>query len=77
MVFPVVTYGCKSWTIKKVEHQRVDAFKIVVLEKTFKSPFNSKEIQPVNPQRNQPWIFTRRTDAEVEPPIVWSFDANN
>ena len=53
MVFPVVTYGCESWTIKKVEHQRIDAFKIVVLEKTFKSPFNSKEIQPVNPQRNQ------------------------
>ena len=53
MVFPVVMYGCESWTIKKAEHQRVDAFKLV-LEKTFESPLDKKEIKPVNPKGNQP-----------------------
>ena len=46
MVFPVVMYGCESWTIKKAERQRTDAFKLV-LEKTLESPFDCKEIQPV------------------------------
>ena len=54
MVFPVVMYGCESWTIKKAEHQRIDAFEIVVLEKSLDSPLDSKEIKPVNPKRNQP-----------------------
>ena len=53
MVFPVVMYGCESWTIKKAEHQRID-FQTVVLEKTLESPLNSKEIKPVNPKGNQP-----------------------
>ena len=47
MVFPIVTYGCESWTIKKAEHQRIDAFELV-LEKTLKSPLDCKEIQPDN-----------------------------
>ena len=55
MVFPVVMYGCESWTIRKAEHQRIDAFVVlVVLEKTSESPLNSKEIQPVNLKENQP-----------------------
>ena len=53
MVFPLVVYGCKSWTIKKAEHQRIDCFRAVVLEKTLESPLDSKEIQPVSPKRNQ------------------------
>ena len=53
MVSPVVMNGCKSWTIKKVEHQRIDAFELWSLEKTFENPLNSKEIQPVNPKVNQ------------------------
>ena len=53
MVFLVVMYGCDSWTIKKAEHQRIDAFGIVVLKKTLESPLNCKEIQPVNPKGNQ------------------------
>ena len=52
MVFPVVMYGCESWTIKKAEHQRIDSFEMV-LEKTLESPLDSKEIRPVNPKRNQ------------------------
>ena len=53
-VFPVVMYGCESWTIRKAEHQRVDAFKLWVLEKTLKNSLVSKEIKPVNPKGNQP-----------------------
>ena len=52
MVFPVVMYGCESWTIKKTECRRIDAF-TVVLEKTLESSLDSKEIQPVTPKGNQ------------------------
>ena len=51
MVFPVVMYGCESWTIKKAEHRSIEAFE---LEKTLESPLDSKEIKPVNPKGNQP-----------------------
>ena len=77
MVFPVVTYGCESWTIKKAEHQRIDAFWTVVLEKTLESPLDCKEIQPVCPQGNQSWIFIGRTDAETEALILWPRDVKN
>ena len=53
MVFLVVMYGCKSWTIKKVEHQGADAFFTVVLEKIHESSLDCKEIKPVNHKRNQ------------------------
>ena len=53
MVFPVVMYGCESWTVKKAECQRIDAFELVVLEKTLESPLDCKEIKPVNPTGNQ------------------------
>ena len=46
----------------------------MVLEKTLESPLDCKEIQPVNPKGNQPWIFIGRTDAEVEAPILWPPD---
>ena len=52
MVFPVVMYGCESWTIKKAECQYVDAFELW-LEKTLESPFDCKEIKPVHPKGNQ------------------------
>ena len=50
MVFPVVMYGCESWTVKKAECRRIDAFKTVVLQKTHESPLDCKEIQPVHPK---------------------------
>ena len=56
MVFPVVMYGCESWTIKKAECWRIDAFTLV-LEKTLENPLDCKEIQPVHPKGNQSWIF--------------------
>ena len=52
MVFPIVIYGSESWTLKKAEHQRIDAL-FVVSEKTHESPLDHKEIQPVHPKGNQ------------------------
>ena len=52
-VFPVVVYECESWTIKKAERQRIDAFKLVV-KKTLENPLDSMEIKSVNPEGNQP-----------------------
>ena len=52
-------------------------FWIVVLEKTLESPLDRKEIQPVNPKGNQPWIFIGRTDAEAEVPLLWPPDAKS
>ena len=66
-------YGCESWTIKKAECWRIDAFELV-LEKTLKSPLDSKETKPINPKWNQPWIITGRTDAEAEAPKLWPPD---
>ena len=55
----------ESWTLKNW------CFWTVMLEKTLKSPLDSKKIKPVNPKGNQPWIFIGRTEAEAEPPILW------
>ena len=75
MVFPVVMYGCESWTVKKAEHWRIDTFETVVLERTLDSLLDYKEIQPVNP--NQPWIFIGKTEVETETPVVWPPDVKN
>ena len=53
MVFPVVMYGCESWTIKKAECQRIDAFELWCWRKLFESPLYCKEIQPVHPEGDQ------------------------
>ena len=74
MVFPVVMYGCESWTIKKAECWRIDAFKLWLLEKILESPLDCKEIQPVHPKEKQYWIFISRTDAEAETLILWPPD---
>ena len=71
MVFPVVMYGCESWTVKKAERRRTDAFELVVLEKTLESPLDCKEVQPVHSKGDQSWVFIGRTDAEAETPILW------
>ena len=71
MVFPVVMCGCESWTVKKAEHQIIDAFELVVLEKTLESPLDCKEIQPVHSE-DQPWDFFGRNDAKAETPVLWA-----
>ena len=70
MCFPVVMYRCESWTVKKAEHRRIDAFELWCWRR-LESPLGCKEIKPVN----QPWIFTGRTDAEA--PIFWPPDAKS
>ena len=77
MVFSVVLYGCDSWTIKKDEHQRIDAFWTVVLENTLESPLDCQEIQPVHPKGNQSWMFIGRTDVEAETPLRWPPDTKS
>ena len=71
MVFPVVMYGCESWTVKKAECRWFDAFITVVLEKTLESLLDCKEIQPVHSKGGQSWMFIGRTDVEAETPILW------
>ena len=75
MVFPVVIYRCASWTVKKAEHRKIDAFEL--LEKTLESPLDCKEIQPVHPKGDQSWVFIGRTDAEAETPILWPSHVNS
>ena len=73
MAFPVVMYGCESWTVRKAERRRIDAFELV-LEKTLASPLDCKEIQPVPSKGDQSWVFIGRTDVEAETPILWPPD---
>ena len=77
MVFPVVMYGCESWTVKKAECRRIDAFELWCLEKTLESPLDCKEIQPDHPKGDQSWVFTERTDVEAEIPVLWPPDAKS
>ena len=77
MAFPVVMYGWESWTIKKAEHQRIDAFKLWCWRRLLRVPWTSKEIKTVNPEGNQSWIFTGRTNAETEAPILWPPDVKS
>ena len=62
---------------KEVWEPKNWCFWTVVLEKTFESPLDCKEIKPVNPKENQPWVFIGRTDAEAEAPILWPPDAKS
>ena len=73
MVFPVVMYGCESWTIKKAECQRIDAFELWYWRKLLRVPWTAR--RSVHPKGNQSWIFIGRTDAEAKAPILWPPDA--
>ena len=76
MVFPVVMYGCESWTIKKTDTEELMLLNCDVGEDSWES-LDSKEIQPVHPKGNQSWMFIGRTDAEAEAPILWPPDAKS
>ena len=76
MVFPVVMYECEIWSIKKAECCRIDAFELWCW-RTLVSPLDCKKIQPVHPKGDQSWIFTGRTNAETETPILLPPDAKN
>ena len=67
MVFSVVMYGCKSWTVKKAEPRRIDAFELWCWRRLL----DCKEIQPVHSEGDQPWDFFGTNDAEAETPVLW------
>ena len=80
MVFPVVMYECESWTIKKAECRRIDAFELQCWRRLSRVPSRDpscKEIQPVHPKGDQSWVFIGRTDVETETPILWPPDAKS
>ena len=77
VIFPVVMYGCESWTIKKAKHWRIDAFELCGVGEDPKSLLDCKEIKPVNPKGNQSWIFIAGTDAKAEAPILWPPDGKS
>ena len=69
MVFPLVMYGCESWTIKKAERQRIDAFELWCWRRLL-SPLDCKEIKSVHHKVDKSWVFIGRTDVEAETPIL-------
>ena len=71
MVFSVVMYGCESWTMKKAEHQRIDAFELWCWRRLLRVFLDCKEIQPVHSEGDQPWDFFGRNDAKAETPVLW------
>ena len=70
-VLPVVMYGCESWTVKKSECRKIDAFELWWLEKTLENPLDYKDIKPVHTKGDQSWVFIGRTDVEPETLIHW------
>ena len=78
MVFPVVMYGCESWTVKKAERQRIDAFELWCWRRLLRVPWTARRsIQPVHPKGDQSWVFIGRTDAEAETPVLWPPDVKS
>ena len=70
MVFPVVMYGSESWTIKKADCRRIDAFELWCWRR-LESLLDCKENQPIHSEGNQPCVVTGMTDPEVEASILW------
>ena len=73
IVFPVIMYGCVSWTIKKAEHQRIDAFELWCWRRLLRVPWTARRSN----QSTLKEISPGRTDAEAETPILWPLDAEN
>ena len=72
MVFPVVMYGCESWTIKKAECQKIDAFELWCWRRLLRVPWTARRSN--HPKGDQPWVFIGRTDVEAETPVLWPPD---
>ena len=77
MVFPVVMYGCESWTIKKAEHQRMDAFEFWCWRRLLRVPWTARRPNQSIPKEISPEYSIGRTDAEVQDPILWPPDAKS
>ena len=76
MVFPVVMYGCESWTIKKTEHRRVDAFELWCWRRLLRVPWTARRSNQ-SILKDWSWVFIGRTDTEAETPILWPPDAKS
>ena len=63
-------YGCESWTVKKAEHRRIDAFELWCWRR-LESSMDCKEIQSVHSEGDQSWVFFGRNDAKAETPVLW------
>ena len=77
MVFPVVMYGCESWTIKKAEHQRIDAFKLWFWRRLLRVPWTARRSNQSILKEINHEILIGRTDAEAEAPILWPPDSKS
>ena len=76
MVFPVVMYGCKSWTIKKTEHQRIDAFELWCWKRLLRVPWTARRSnQSILREISPEYLLERHVEAEA--PILWPPDAKN
>ena len=76
MIFPVVMYGCESWTIKKAEHQRIDAFELWCWRRLLRVPWTARKSNQ-SILKDGSWVFIGRTDVEAETPILWPPDAKS
>ena len=77
MVFPMVMYRCESWTVRKAERRKTDAFELRCWRRLLRVSFDFKEIQPVHPKGDQFWVFIGRADAEAQTPILWPHHAKS
>ena len=78
MVFPVLMYGCESWTIKKAECQRIDAFELWCWRRLLRVPWTTRRSsQSISSPGDQSWVFIGRTDTEAETSILWPPHAKN
>ena len=77
MVFLLVMYGCESWTIKKAEHRRIDAFELWCWRRLLTVPLTAWKSNPVHPKGDQSWVFIGRTGVEAKTPILWPSDVKN
>ena len=66
MVFPVIMYGCESWTVKKAEHRRINAFELWCWRRFLRVPWNARRSKG-----DQSWLFFGRNDAKAETPVLW------
>ena len=77
MVFPVVMYGCESWTLMKAERRRMDAFELWCWRRLLRVPWTARRSNKSILKEISPECFIGRTDAEAETPILWLPDAKN
>ena len=77
MVFPVVMYGCESWTVKKAECRSIDVFELWCWRRLLRVPWTARRSKPVYPKGDQSWMFIGGTDVEAETAILWPPDAKS